>query len=137
MGLAERRRIATIKETAAAAQAEFKGATGLDIPIAFEVESLPEDSGILDGYDYYKDYLTPMVTRIFQDIARDDLGKEAVKEKIKSIKIVNTSKDAQNVGTKSMDLNGSGELLLQYGIAYYGADIWYEDDLKSKIEAML
>jgi hypothetical protein len=137
MGLAERRRISAIKETIPTFQQEFQSVTGLQVPIDFDVTSIPEDSGVLDGYDYYKDSLFPLVTRVFQSIAGDDLGKEAVNEKIKSIKMVNVSTDGNTPGTKDLLLNSDGELLIKYGITYYSGDVWSEDTLKEKIENML
>jgi hypothetical protein len=136
MGLAERRRIAAIKDTVTAAQAEFKAATGLEIPFDFDTTTLPEDEGVLNGYDYYKEYAMPMIIRIFKDLTRDAMGKEAVLEKIKSIKILNTSTNADNSGEKAIALSG-GELQIKYGFNYYNGNSWTEDDMKTKIENML
>ncbi len=137
MGLAERRRIAAIKQDAETAKATFVKETGLtQVGFDFDINTLSEDEKLLDGYDYYKDYLMPQVTRIFKSIASDDLGKEAVAEKIKSIKIVNSSKSELEPGKKALELK-NGELLITYGVSYSSSDMWYEDDLKSKIENLL
>ena len=136
MGLTERRRIADIKDQTTPAQAEIKAITGYDLSLNFDTTTFPEDSVVLDGYDYYKDYAVPMILRIFKDITKDALGKTAAQEKIKSIKIINTSKKGDDPGTKELSLT-NGELLISYGFYQYSDNVWGEDELKSKIENLL
>lgn len=136
MGLAERRRIATIKEEADTAQKLFSSTISTEIPLLFDTTTLPEDAGVLDSYDYYKDYVIPAIIRIFKDLTKDELGKEAVKSTIKSIKIVNTSKNVDDSGKKSVALT-DGELLVTFGFYRFSDAVWDENELRGKIENML
>ncbi len=136
MGLAERRRIATIKEEADTAQKLFSSTINTEIPLLFDTTTLPEDAGVLDSYDYYKDYVIPAIIRIFKDLTKDELGKEAVKSTIKSIKIVNTSKNVDDSGKKSVALT-DGELLVTFGFYRFSDAVWDENELRGKIENML
>jgi hypothetical protein len=136
MGLAERRRIATIKEETTIAQTQFNSIINVEIPLTFDTTTLPEDMGVLDNYDYYKDYVIPAIIRIFKDLTKDDLGKEAVKSTIKSVKIINTSKNVDDSGEKSIALH-EGELLIKFGFYRYSDAIWDENELKAKIENLL
>jgi hypothetical protein len=117
MGLAERRRIAEIKDQLPVMQEQLKGIVGYELPFTFDTTTFPEDAKVLDGYDYYKDYGMPMALRIFKDIAKDELGKSAVKEKTLSLE--------------------NGLLLVKYGFYSYSDMVWGEDELKLKIENLL
>ncbi|MEM9980945.1 MAG: hypothetical protein AAF734_00520 [Bacteroidota bacterium] len=136
MGLAERRRIAEIKGENATYQSEFNDVTGMDIPIEIDASTFPENKVVLDGYKSYKAYGVPMVINIFKDVCKDNLGKEAVKEKIKSVRVVNTSKNGEDSGEMEVVLN-DGELLIKYGFYQYSDKLWGETELKEKIEEML
>ena len=134
MGLAERRRIAEIKTTTTAQTETAKSELGL--PIDFDTTTLIEEAGVLDGYDYYKTYCVPMVINVFKEIMSDDMGKSAVKEKIKAVKIINTSKSTTEGGAKGLELK-EGELIIKMGFYQYSDILWDEADLKTKIENML
>lgn len=136
MGLEQRRKIAEIKETVSGYQKEAQAAVEFDLPFELDTTTFPEDEGVLSGYDYYKDYGMPMVVNILKEINKDSIGKEAFKAKIKSVKLVNTSKKGDDPGQKEVLLNG-GELLIKYGFYQYSDMVWGEDELKSKIENLL
>ncbi len=136
MGLNERRRIAAIQEEVAQAPAELSKIIGFELPISFDVNTLPEDEGVLNSYDSYKEYALPMVIKIFGRICIDDLGKNAVKEKITTIKLINTSKNVDDTGEKSLTLE-NGELLIKMGFYYYSDKLWAEEELEKAIENLL
>ncbi len=136
MGLAERRKIAEIKETVSGYKKEAEAAAGFSLPFEFDTTTLPEDDVVLSGYDYYKEYGMPMLVNIIKDINKDNVGKDAFKAKIKSVKMVNTSKNGDDAGEKEVSIH-DGELLVKYGFYRYSDKVWGEDELKSKIENML
>ncbi len=136
MGLNERRRIAAIQEEFAQAPAELSKITGFELPIGFDVSTFPEDEGVLNSYDGYKNYGLPMVIRVFGKICTDDLGKEAVKEKITGVKLINTSKNVDDAGEKSLTLD-NGELLIKMSFYHYSDKLWGEEELKKAIENLL
>lgn len=136
MGLAERRKIAEIKETVSEYQNEAKSAVDFDLKFDFDTTTLPEDNVVLSGYDYYKGYCMPMVVNIIKDINKDSIGKDAFKAKIKSVKIINTSTKGDDPGQKEVILK-DGELLIKYGFYNYSDKVWGEDELKTEIENML
>ncbi len=136
MGLAERRRIAAIKDKYSTATKQLQDAIGFELPLSFDADTLPEDVAVLDSFDYYESYAIPMVINIFKDICRDDLGVEAVKAHIQSIHLVNTSQHGEDPGEKSLSLQ-DGKLLIKYGFYQYSDSLWGEDLLKKEIEALL
>lgn len=138
MGLAERRRIATIKETHAPRFAkELKDATGTDIPFELDIASFPEDVVILDCYDsYFESYGPGMVVKIMQGVCADDLGKQAVKEKFDKIVFQNTAKSPEDKGEKAV-LIDSRTLFIRESFYGYSDLLFGEDELKTKIESML
>jgi hypothetical protein len=116
MGLAERRRIAAIGEDVKQAQVQLNEVVGYPLPLHCDLGCFPEVPAVLDCYDAYKDYCFPMIIRIFQDVCRDDLGRQAVKDKISSVVVSNTSTGAEDPGTMA---------------------VWGEDPLRKAIENLL
>ncbi len=136
MGLNERRRIAAIQEESSQATSELSKIIGFDLPISFDASTLPENEGVLNSYDSYKEYGLPMVIKIFSQICIDDLGKNAVKEKIAAIKLINTSKNVDDAGEKSLTIE-NGELLIKMSFYYYSDKLWGEEELRKAIENLL
>lgn len=136
MGLAERRRIAAIGEHVKQAQAELNEVVGYLMPLNCDLGCFPEIPEVLDCYDYYKDYCFPMIIRIFQDVCRDDLGRQAVKDKISSVVVANTSTGPQDPGQMDVALEG-GVLTIRYGFYGYSDKVWGEDPLRTAIENLL
>ena len=136
MGLAERRKIAEIKETVSEFQQQAHAVVGFELPFEFDTTTFPEDEKVLAGYEYYKDYGMPMMVNILKEINKDNIGKEAFKAKIKSVKLINTSKNGDDPGQKEVSLN-EGELLVKYGFYNYSDKVWGEEELRTKIENML
>lgn len=136
MGLAERRRIAEIKATLPEFQQKMDALAGYSLPFSFDTETLPEDPDVLSSYDFYKDYVMPGLLRIFEDILKDDLGKEAVKKTIQAIRVSNTSTNGDDSGSKGLVLK-DGELHVTFGFYRYSDQIWDEAALKAEIEKML
>lgn len=136
MGLAERRRIAAIAEDIKQGQAKLDEVVGYQIPLQCDLSKFPEDPVVLSGYESYKDYVFPLIGRVFADLCKDDLGRQAVKEKIASISVVNTSTSGDEGGKKSVSLNGR-ELVIEYGFYNYSDKVWDESQLLSSIENLL
>ena len=85
MGLAERRRIAAIAKDVEEAQAQMREVAGYDLPLQLQLETFPEIPEILDGYDSYKGYCLPAIVNVFRSLLSDDLGRQAVKERISEL----------------------------------------------------
>lgn len=136
MGLAERRRIALIGEELKKAQSNLEAVIGHSMPLICDLTRFPEVPEILDSYEGYKDYFFPMLERIFQDICKDELGRQAVREKVQSIEMQNTSTSASEGGTMEVGLE-DGRLIIRYGFYSYSDRIWGEEPLRRAIENLL
>ncbi len=136
MGLAERRRIAAITQEADQAAQTFEKNIGLGITLQLDTTTFPEETGVLDSYDYYKEYGLPAITRIFEDLTKDKLGKEAVQAHIKTVKVINTSKNGADAGEKAVTL-ANGELLIKFGFYNYSDKVWDENNLRQEIENLI
>jgi hypothetical protein len=127
-----------MKQTAEAIQPQFNEALGEDLPITLDVSSFPEDKDVLDLYEWnYEDNGLPMILRVVKDICKDDIGKQAFKEKVQSIEVVNTSKSNDDSGSRSVDLQPDGKLVIRYAFNQHEANIWNEEPLRTTIENML
>ncbi|MCA9796807.1 MAG: hypothetical protein KC910_33585 [Candidatus Eremiobacteraeota bacterium] len=136
MGLAERRKIQSAAEGLSDAQAELDKELGFQLPVELQTSSFPEDKDVLYGYDSYKDYGFPMVCRVLKKVGCDDLGKEALREKVTRVAIVNTATDSSNGGEKSVEL-ADGLLTIKLGWYSYSDKLFGEDEMREKIEALL
>ena len=136
MGLAERRRIAAIAKDIEEAQAQLREVAGYDLPLQLELSTFPEIPEILDGYDSYKVYCLPMVVNIFRSLLGDDLGRQAVSERISAIQVKNTSTSAQDGGEMKVFLDGK-DLVIHYGFYGWSDKVWGEDALRQAIENLL
>lgn len=138
MGLAERRRIATIKDQHAPRfQKELNDAVGYSLPFEIDLATFPEDAKVLDCYDYYYESYGPgLVVKVMKDICKDDMGKEAFKAKFDKIIFQNTAKSPDAPGDKSVTSDGRN---LVIGESFYGYSdkLYGEDDLRKKLEDML
>ena len=136
MGLAERRRIAAVAEDLKDGQAKLDQVVGYQLPLECDLSKFPEVPEIIGGYESYKDYVFPMIVRIFTDLCKDALGRQAVKEKIGAVVVENTSISASDGGHKGLSLDGS-TLKIQYGFYGYSDKIWDERELLQCIENLL
>lgn len=138
MGLAERRRIAEIREKHGPRfQGELNEAIGFELPFEIEIASFPENKTVLDCYDsYYESYGPGLVIQVFKDICRDAMGKEAVQGAIKKIIFRNTAKDPENPGDKSFSLI-DGLLTIESSFYGYSDKLHSASELQEKLEAML
>jgi len=138
MGLAERRRIATIKEVHVPRfQKEMTHAVGFDLPFEIDVASFPENPTVLDCYDYYFESYGPgLVVKVMKDVCVDDLGKDAVKAKFKKIVFQNSAKSPEDKGEKSVRVEDD-TLFVRESFYGYSDILFGENDLKQAIEAML
>ena len=138
MGLAERRRIATIKDSHGPRfQSELNNAAGFELPFEIDVASFPENPTVLDCYDYYFESYGPgLVVSVFKDLCKDGLGKQAVQEKIKKVVFQNVAKSADEPSDKSVALEGT-TLFVRESFYGYSDKLYGEDDLRKLLEGML
>jgi hypothetical protein len=138
MGLEEKRRLAAIRENHAPRfQSELKTAAGMDLPFEINMATFPENKVVLDCYDYYFESYGPgLVVKVFKDLCKDNLGKDAVKEKIKKVVFENTAKSPDDKGHKEIKLE-NGTLFIRESFYGYSDILFGEDDLRQAIEAML
>ncbi|MCC7383239.1 MAG: hypothetical protein IT384_15490 [Deltaproteobacteria bacterium] len=138
MGLAERRRIAAIKDQHAPRfQQELNEAIGFALPFEIDVSSFPENGTVLDCYDYYFESYGPgLVVTVFKGICQDEMGKQAVKDKIKKIVFKNSAASPDDPGDKEVKIEG-GTLLVRESFYGYSDKLFGESDLRTAIENML
>ena len=136
MGLAERRQIAKTDEGLEQALAELRAHLGFELEMEVDKNSFPEDKTVVECYEYYKDYSFPMVCKVLTQIGRDDLGKEALKENVQKVLIVNTAVDSSNGGAKEMTLH-DGVLTIKQGWYGYSDILFDENELLQQIESVL
>lgn len=138
MGLAERRRVAEIKDQHTPRfQSELNAAIGFSLPFEIDVTTFPENKTVLDCYDYYYQSLGPaLVVTVFKSLCSDQLGKDAVQAKIKKIVFQNTASSPEAPGEKSVQIEGD-TLFVREGFYGYSDKLFGESDLKSALEAAL
>ena len=138
MGLAERRRVATIKDTHPKRfQSELTSAIGFELPFEIDMATFPEDKAVLDCYDsYFESYGPGLVVKVMKDICADSLGREAVQAKFKKIVFQNTAKSAEQPGDKSVSIEND-TLFVRESFYGYSDKLFGEDDLRKTLENML
>ena len=138
MGLAERRRVVNIKDNHTKRfQAELTSAIGFELPFEIDIASFPENATILDCYDYYYESYGPgLVVKVMKEVCGDDLGRDAVKAKLKKIVFQNTAKTPESPGDKSVSIE-SETLFVRESFYGYSDKLFGESDLRTAIEAML
>jgi hypothetical protein len=137
MGLAERRRIALIKESSPQFQKAMDEATGLKLTYEIDIASFPEDKTVLDCYDSYAHSYGPgMVVDLMKSVCADDLGKDAVKAKFQKIVFQNTAKKADEKGGKELKLE-NGTLWVRESFHGHSDQLFSHDELRRQVESML
>jgi hypothetical protein len=138
MGLAERRRIAVIKDQhGPQLQKELNAAIGFDLPLELDVASFPENSTILDCYEYYYDSYGPtLLVKVFKEICIDEMGKEATKAKIKKIVFQNSAKNPEAPGEKEIKLE-TDTLFVRESFHGSSEKLFSDSELKTAIENIL
>jgi hypothetical protein len=138
MGLAERRRIATIRDQLAPRfQKELSEALGFELPFELDAGSFPEDSKVLDCWDwYFESYGPPMVVTVMKAICADALGRDAVAAKFDKIVFRNAAKSEAEPGDKSVAID---DRTLTVAESFYGYSdkLFGEADLQKAIETLL
>jgi hypothetical protein len=138
MGLAERRRIAEIKEKHLPRfQKEIEEAAGFPLPLEIDLASFPEDAAVLDCYFYYFESYGPgLVASVLRRICADSIGREAVRAKVQRVVFRNGASSADSPKEKSVKLEG-GTLTVEESFYGYSDKLFDEDELTRAIEAML
>lgn len=138
MGLAERRRIAKIKdEHAPRFQKELNDAVGFELPFEIDAATFPENATVLDCYDYYCESYGPgLVVNVMKSICADSMGKDAVKEKFDKIVFQNTAKSPEDKGDKEAKIENR-TLFVRESFYGYSDILFGEDDLRKALENML
>jgi hypothetical protein len=92
MGLAERRKIKELQETTLPARVkEIEEICGAPIPYEVDWDSLADDAEGLNFLDNLSCHRLNMALRV---ICQDDLGKEAVRESLKAVRLKNVRSKA-------------------------------------------
>lgn len=100
MGLAERRKIKELQEATLPGRVrEIEEICGAPIPYEVDWESLADDAEGLNFLDNLSCHRLNMALRV---ICKDDLGKEAVREGLKKVKL----KNVKDKGQMSMTFEG-------------------------------
>ena len=114
MGLAERKVVAAIKESDYKTfEAKLKKLCGFDVNVSMDWATLEnhENACWIWENNKHNEMMFNCVTQAFEAICVDQMGKDAVKEKLKEIKLVPTSGDlsfSNGILLVSNDLNGNG-----------------------------
>lgn len=95
MGLAERRKIKELQEvTFPAREQEIAEICGVAIPYEVDWESLADDAEALNFIDNLSCHRLNMALRV---ICQDDLGKEAVREGLKLVRLKNVAREQMRI----------------------------------------
>lgn len=130
MSLTTRRMLKEIKETTEKSQEELKEQTGLDIKLKTDEESFPEDEQVLKDFHMHKVYGLDSIVAAMTAITKDSLGKEAVKESIRSIVLANTATSWTDKGSRSVQLK-RGVLTISCAFSE-GSDNLYKPEVLEK-----
>lgn len=129
MGLAERRLVAAAQEQEFKPFAEkIKGILGYDVALDFDWGAIENHSNINHVCESKKitSNCFDKITEAFTKICADDMGKTAVREKLKGIKMIPTSGDmefANGLFTIRTCVDGNG--------------VWGADQIQSELEKHL
>jgi len=117
MGLNERRKIKEIQETVLPGRVkEIEEICGKSIPYEVDFESMADDFNALNFMDNCSCHRLNMALRV---ICQDDMGKEAVRESLKLIKLKNVKDKAE---MKLVFEGGTLEMHNAYGSQNYFSD---------------
>lgn len=126
MGLAERRFVATAQEQEFKPFAEkMKGILGYEVALTFDwaaIEAHAECQRICENKKI-SSYIFDRLTETFTAVCADDMGKTAVREKLKEIKMIPAAGElefANGVFTVRNDVTGNGA--------------WGADQLQAEVE---
>ena len=114
MGLAERRAVQTAKDTDFKNfEASVKALCGYDLKLTFDWAALEnhKECAWICANQKYNDYMFTKITEALTKICADDMGKTAMREKIKEINMIPAAgelKFAGGVFTVNNDLTGNG-----------------------------
>ena len=101
MGLAERRRLKQLREEIQPKrQEELQGATGSAITLEVDWNSVGEEPNALSRID---EYGFVRLVEGFKQICRDSLGREAVGEKIKAVRMINSTNSSWSTTCQLQD----------------------------------
>jgi hypothetical protein len=134
MGLAERRAIKDFQDNVLPGwHKKINDAAGIEVPLEIDWESLGiEDETHLYNECWPKVFFVPLV-EAFKSVARDDMGKEALREGLKKV-IVKHNPDVYSGDTGSYAIFKAGVLALEHA-AHSNVD--YVDDRVKGISVAL
>lgn len=138
MGLAERRRVAVIKDALAPRfQQELDEALGFSIRFELDAGSFPDDAKVLDCWDwYFESYGPPLVVQVMKGVCAGALGRDAVKAKLDKIVFRNTARGGDDTGDKSVAI-ANRTLVVAESFYGYADKMFGEAELQKAIEDML
>ncbi len=140
MGLREKRALNEIKTVAQPKyQAELDAAIGWHIPMNLDWDSMPELEDPIEGFlknDY--EYSFALVVKVMQAIVVDDIGKNALRDRVQSILFVNYNKTGGDTGGRKTLIN-NGCLEIHCGWGSYSSEYYdnYNNEFQKLIEDLL
>lgn len=130
MGLAEKRKINELQEiTLPEREAEIAEICGVAIPYEVDWDSFADD---LEGLNFLDNLSCHRLNMALRVICLDDLGKEAVAESIKVIRLKNVAKPDMRLAFGD---DGALEMHCAYALRTDG--MWSDDDIRTELMAHL
>ena len=125
MGLAEQRKMKELRETTLPERVkEIAEICGAPIPYEVDWQSLANDAEGLNFLDNLSCHRLNMALRV---ICQDDLGKEAIRESLKLIRLKNVPKDQMKLAFD----DGVLEMHCAYALRTEG--MWSDNDIRNKL----
>lgn len=130
MGLAEKRKIKELQETTLPErEAEIAEICGVAIPYEVDWDSFADDLQGLTFLDNLSCHRLNMALRV---ICTDDLGREAVAETVRVIRLKNVARDDMRL---ALEDDGALEMHCAYALGTEG--MWADDAIRAELMAHL
>ncbi len=136
MSLTTRRMLKEIQELTQKAEATLQQKTGLGINLSTDETSFPEDEQVLKDFYVHQIYGVDSVVNALAAITADALGKEAIKDSIKSVVIVNTATSWTDKGSRDVKL-ADGVLRVSCAFSEGSDNLYKPEVLQKAIENLL
>ena len=129
MGLAEKRKIKELQDTVLPErEAEIVEICGAAIPYEVDWDSFADD---LEGLNFMDNLSCHRLNMALRVICMDDMGKEAVAESVKVIRLKNVAKDEMRLAL----VDGALEMHCAYALRTDG--MWGDDEIRTELMAHL
>jgi len=129
VGLAEKRKIKELQDTVLPErEAEIVEICGAAIPYEVDWDSFADD---LEGLNFMDNLSCHRLNMALRVICMDDMGKEAVAESVKVIRLKNVAKDEMRLAL----VDGALEMHCAYALRTDG--MWGDDEIRTELMAHL